>query len=1092
MRYSKTSLLATTLLAGVAIATPAFAQEATAPVCPPGTPTGTNGCVAPDAAAQTAQAAPAPEPASSEQIIVTGSRIVSPNIVSLAPVQVVGEQDIVLSGAVNVQEVLLKNPAFGTPALSTTNSAFLTSGAGTATIDLRDFGSNRTLVLINNRRVVGGLGGSPIVDLNTIPTQFIERVDILTGGASSLYGSDAVAGVVNFIYKRNFEGLLMEGQYGITQRGDTPRYQVSATAGANIADGRGNVMVHLGYSDDKGLLSRSRKNTRVDDIDYFQFTGDPADYGTPYEPFFSSFAPQGSFFTGDLNPNADGVQQYTFTFGPTGQFQPCRNVNGASCVSVVREPTTRCLENGVLPSAGGRPCDLNHNGIIGDTLLPSIGTGQGPNGFNRQFFRTLSTPVKRWLFAERSHFDITDNITFITEATYAKTSAKTEIEPVPLDVANIYINTARAPIQSRVQTGPNTFVIADNPFVPTQLANVAIDTDGDGLKDIGFARRLLDFGTRNYTADRDFFRIVAGFEGKLFNDRWSWDLTYNFGRTEEQQIANGDVNINNFQNGFATVQEFSNIVNGVETGTGDINGNGVIGDILCASAEARAQGCVPLNLFGVNSVSAAAINYVKAESNHSFKQTQQVVNANLSGSLIDLPAGPLGLAVGAEYRREQSEENWDALTNAGLLTGNALPDTSGKFDVKEAYAEVNVPLLKDMAFAKQLNLRAAGRISDYSTIGSVTTWNIGGDYAPIDDIRFRATYAKAVRAPNIGELFTGPSQTFPTGLQDPCADIDLSTPGLQGVTLTSAGTVSDQCRAFPGVISNINLNGGTFALTQPDIQGISGFTSGNPNLGPEKSKSLTVGVVINPKSIDALRNLVVSVDYFRIKLTDAISFFSRQTILNQCFREANQAFCQFITRFPTAQGSSSPGAIQFINVGGVNASKQDVSGIDTVLQYRTGLDFLMGGLTANARISWTHYLKGSLVELPGEDPNRQVGEIGTAKDKANGTIAFSTRKWNLSFTGTYIGKSYEDDVFLEGFGLDDKAISISPEFYLDSQVSFTPTKNYEFFAGVDNLLDNKAPNILSGSPFNNTGADTAASVYDIFGRRFYAGARLKF
>ncbi|HET9145054.1 MAG TPA: TonB-dependent receptor plug domain-containing protein, partial [Sphingomicrobium sp.] len=191
MRISRTALLATTLLSGVAFATPAFAQGAqTAPTCPPGTPAGTNGCVAPEAAP-----APAPAPSSNEAIVVTGSRIVSPNITSLAPVQVVGEQDINRSGAVNVQDVLTQNPAIGTPALSTTNSAFLTSGAGTATIDLRDLGTNRTLVLINNRRVIGGIAGSPNVDLNTIPTQFIERIDILTGGASSLYGSDAVAGV---------------------------------------------------------------------------------------------------------------------------------------------------------------------------------------------------------------------------------------------------------------------------------------------------------------------------------------------------------------------------------------------------------------------------------------------------------------------------------------------------------------------------------------------------------------------------------------------------------------------------------------------------------------------------------------------------------------------------------------------------------------------------------------------------------------------------------------------------------------------------------------------------------------------------------
>lgn len=1050
MRISKTSLLATTLLAGVAISGPAFAQGGTqAPVCPPGTPAGTNGCVAPDTAAAQAQtpvaqtAQTAAEPTAGETIVVTGSRIVSPNITSLAPVQVVGEQDIDKSGAVNVQDVLLENPAIGTPALSTTNSAFLTSGAGTATIDLRDLGSNRTLVLINGRRVVGGAGANtPVVDLNVIPTQFIERIDILTGGASSLYGSDAVAGVVNFIYKRNFEGLQLEGQYGITEKGDWPRYQLSATAGANFADDRGNVMVHVGYSDDKGLLSRQRKNTRVDDLSMFFFYYDPADYFTSYEPYFSSFPVQGRFDVNGTSSNKDD-----FTFGPTGVLQPCFTTNGSSCSN-------------------------------------ARGTGLGPNGFNRQFFRTLSTPVKRWLFAERSHFDVTDNISFITEVTYSKTSAKTEIEPVPLDVASIFVNTARAPIQSILPAVGGGTVLVNNPFVPAAILAAATDRDGDGLADIGFARRLLEFGTRNYTADRDFFRIVAGFEGKLFNDRWNWDLTYNFGRTEEQQIANGDVNIQNFQNAFQAVQESAS--------TGDLNGNGIIGDIVCASAEARAEGCVPMNIFGAGAISPAALNYVKAESNHSFKQTQQVVNANLSGSLIDLPAGPLGLAIGAEYRKEQGSENWDALTNAGLLTGNALPDTSGEFNVKEAYAEVNVPILKDLPFAKQLNLRAAGRISDYTTIGTTKTWNVGGDYAPIDDIRFRATYAKAVRAPNIGELFTGPSQTFPTGLVDPC----------NGVTLASTGTTATQCLADPGVVANITANG-KFVQTQADKQGISGFTSGNPNLGPEKAKSLTAGVVINPKSINMLRNLVVSVDYFHIKVTDAVAFPSRQNLLNQCFNEANAAACAFITRFQVPTGSSSAGALQFVNSAAINASVINTSGIDTVLQYRTSLDSLVSGLSANARISWTHYFKGYVIELPGDTKNPYVGEVGTSKNKVNGTIAFNTRKVGISFTGTYIGKALEDDRFIDaanvtrarfdlGPPLAHDAIVIPAEFYLDSQISFTPIRNYEFYVGVDNLLDNKAPNLLSGTTFNNTGSDTAAAVYDIFGRRYYAGVRLKF
>jgi outer membrane receptor protein involved in Fe transport len=1070
MRISRTALLATTLLSGVAFATPAFAQGAqTAPTCPPGTPAGTNGCVAPEAAP-----APAPAPSSNEAIVVTGSRIVSPNITSLAPVQVVGEQDINRSGAVNVQDVLTQNPAIGTPALSTTNSAFLTSGAGTATIDLRDLGTNRTLVLINNRRVIGGIAGSPNVDLNTIPTQFIERIDILTGGASSLYGSDAVAGVVNFIYKRNFEGLLMEGQYGITELGDSPRYQVSATAGANFAGDRGNIMVHIGYSDDKGLLSRERRNTRIDDISQFFYTYDPKDFGVEHEPFFSSFPVQGRFFTGDLVPNADGTQQYTFTYGPTGDLQPCFTTNGGSCNSRVREPTTFCIENGVLPADGGRTCDLNHNGAVGDTLLPSIGTGTGPDGFNRQFFRTLSTPVKRWLVAEQGHFDITPDITFLTEVTYARTKASTSIEPVPLDVGQIYKNTGFAPIQSIIN-GPDGPVVVNNPFVPADLLAVATDNDGDGLLDIGFARRLMEFGPRAYTANRNFFRVVTGFEGKLFNDRWNWDLTYNYGHVDEQQIATGDVNISNFRNAFESVTETA--------ATGDLNGNGIIGDTVCASAEARAEGCVPLNIFGANSASAAAVQYVAAESNHSFDMTQQVVNANLSGSLIDLPAGPLGLAVGAEYRREKSSENWDALTNEGLLTGNALPDTHGSFNVKEAYAEVNVPILKDLPFANQLDLRAAGRISDYSTIGSVKTWNIGGDWAPIPDIRFRATYAKAVRAPNIGELFTGPSQTFPTGLIDPCA----------GVTLASTGATAANCLADPAVVANINANGGVFTQSQADKQGISGFTSGNPNLGPETSKSLTAGVVINPRSIaPVLRNLVLSVDYFNYKITEAVAFPSRQNLLNQCYAQGNTAACAFITRFQVPTGSSSVGALRFVNSAAINASVIKESGIDTVLQYRTGLGWLMNGLSANARISWTHYLKGFVIELPGDTENPFVGEVGTSKDKANGTLTFSTAKWSASVTGTYIGKAYEDDRFLDSVGLDHHAISVPAIFYTDAQISFTPIKNYEFYVGVDNLMNTKAPNLLSSTTFNNTGADTAAAVYDIFGRRYYAGVRLKF
>ncbi|MFS8064713.1 MAG: TonB-dependent receptor domain-containing protein, partial [Luteimonas sp.] len=262
--------------------------------------------------------------------------------------------------------------------------------------------------------------------------------------------------------------------------------------------------------------------------------------------------------------------------------------------------------------------------------------------------------------------------------------------------------------------------------------------------------------------------------------------------------------------------------------------------------------------------------------------------------------------------------------------------------------------------------------------------------------------------------------------------------------------------------------------------------------GPEKAKSLTAGVVFAPRNIQALRNLVLSVDYFHIKVDDAVTFTDRQTILNQCYTEGQPAFCQFVIRRPTGSGPNNSGSIAFINVGGVNAAALKTAGVDTVLQYRTSLDRFMGGLDMNARIAWTHMLKGYIIELPGAPKNRYVGEVGTPKDKVNGNVGFDTGKWGLSFSGTYIGKSLEDDQFLESRGLDRHAVEIDPEFYLDSQIRFTPSKTYEFFVGVDNMLDNKAPNLRSGTTFNVTGSETAADVYDIFGRRYYAGARLRF
>lgn len=1013
--FTRTRLLTSSILLGTAlIATPALAQDEPA----------------------------AAEDTGGDTIVVTGSRIASPTITSVSPVQVVGAEQIRQSGVTNVQDLLLENPVFGTPALSRTNSNFLTSGTGAATVDLRDLGSDRTLVLVNSRRVVAGLPGSSTVDLNVIPTQFIERVDILTGGASSLYGSDAVAGVVNFIYRENFEGLEANAQYGITQRGDTPEYQANVTFGGNFAENRGNIMVHLGYSNQGQLASRQRANTRIDDADPL-FTGlddDINSYGNPVEPFYSSFPPQGRFSAGG----------YTFTYGPSGALQPCFTTNGPACTSGF--PAT--------PDDPTTPEDESDPG------LPNIGGGVGPNGFNRQAYRLIAVPVERYLFAARGHYDISDNIRVFAEGTYSKTESNRVLEPYALETGGtnpLYPGAGVSPIETRVPiAGTNTFDIVRNPFVPDAIYAVATDTDGDGLRDIGFAKRLTDVGTRSGSTNREFARFVLGLSGDVFND-FKWDVSYVYGRTTETQTGSGQVNFPNLRQALAVIP-------------------GPDGTPVCADPAARASGCRPINFFGFNSVDPAALAYIDAGQTYQTRISQQVISANLSGSLLELPAGSLGMAIGAEYRRETSSEDNDALTNAGLNGSNALPDTRGAFDVKEAYAEVNVPILAETPFFHQLSVRAAGRVSDYSTVGTVYSYSGGIEWAPIRDLRLSGTYARAVRAPNIGELFTGPSQTFPTGITDPC----------EGITATTTGTTATVCRADPGVAANIAANG-AFTLTQADKQGISGFDSGNPNLREERSDSYTASLVFTPRSIDFLRNSVLRVDYYNITIDDAIVNLPRATIIQQCYENNDPQFCQFITRFPTQFGSSSAGAIQFINSGGVNSGKLKAEGIDVTVSNRFDLSGLGLPGALNARVAYSHIFQNYLIPLDGTDKDVTAGEIGTPKDRFTATLGYASEQLDWSFTGTYFGRSCEDDVSLIAFfDFAPCSIKIPAEFYLDTQATFKPSKNYEFYFGIDNLLDNDAPRILTNTPFNTTGTDTAADVYDVFGRRFYVGARVKF
>jgi iron complex outermembrane recepter protein len=945
-----------------------------------------------------------------QQVLVTGSRLSSPNAESPSPLQVLTAADIAASGATNLQELLLKNPTMGTPGISRTNSNFSTASAGVSTIDLRNLGTSRTLVLLNGRRFVAGVPGESAVDLNTIPTDFIERIELLTGGASATYGSDAVAGVVNIIMKRNFNGVVADVQGGRSQEGDDLKRKLSLTFGTSSADGSSNIMGHFGYSKQGAVYSRDRAASAVDQNSQIFNTGEAADAFIPQRPFYSSFAPQGRFFYRPTGATADS----SYTYDKNGNVIPF-STNGSATVPA--------------------------------------------SGFNRSEFRTIAVPTERFLFATTGNLTLNENHSAFFEGNYASSKVTTKLEPFALGAERIYPDTSRVPAEFMVNGA-----IRRNPLVPQYLYDRTTDVDGDGLRDYYFTRRLTDIGNRGSTADRDTFRLATGLKGTVLT-KWNYEVYGVYGATKEAQQSGGQVNVLNFRNALEAI-----------TDTDDANGNGSTTDVICRDANARAQGCVPINVFGANTISAAAAKYVAAPGSLSTLTTQKLAGASISGEAFTLPAGPLGVAAGVEWRKEYAKSEPDALTQAGLNAGNATPPTEGEFTVKELFVETRVPILKDVAFAKALSFLGAVRAGDYSTVGRTTSWNAGLEWSPVADVKLRATRAVSTRAPNINELFSPPSQDFPSGLTDPCI----------GVTPTSAGARDAACRAAPGVNANIAANNNIFTLNQADLQGISGFNRGNPDLGPEKGRSTTVGLVVTPRSIAMLSKFTFTADYFNIKIADAIVSTPRQFALTSCYGGGNPSFCSFITRRPAAVGANSAGSLEFIDTAVSNSGGKGTEGVDVT----AGWIDKVGPGRLNARVAYTYVKEGYDVPLPGADRDPFAGELGAAKHKASLTMGYKWGAFNISSNTTYIGKSALNDTFLKDFDLEPGSVAVGSKVYNDFQLTYTVHKNVDFYVGVDNAFNTKAPPIISGLPGNTTGAETDAGTYDAIGRRYYVGLRV--
>jgi iron complex outermembrane receptor protein len=983
--------------------------------------------------------------AADAEIVVTGSRIRNPALTSSSPLQVVTAEKLENAGATNVQEVLTQVPAVGVPSQTRVSNAGDTS-PGLATVNLRNLGSDRTLVLIDGRRTVAGIPGTAQVDLSMIPSSFVERVDVLTGGASAVYGSDAVAGVVNFIYKKNFNGFLANAQAGISELGDDKRYSLNATLGQNFADNRGNVMVYAGFNHEGNVPNFKRERTAAG----YSSVGNLLRVG------------------GNSDQNLTAAQKLFDRF-----YQPS-NVGPGGAFNFGGSGSRLILPDGTLDSYPG----LNASNY----LDPAIQAKINKYGYNAAALGQQASPSNQITVAMRVNYDVTDTLNLFAESTFSnyKTNGKREASPMRTDSAlGAFTGTnGFFPIQFQVvnPTNPNDVRILNNPLVPTAVFNAADNravNDSFASKDVSFLLRTTMFGdgTRSTPTERDNFRVAAGGTWELGGD-WAADFYYQYGYSKQRQGMTGLADLYRLAQAVQVIPDVF-----------DYDRDGNTTEATCVDANARSQGCVPINVYGLNAdgsskVSKEAAAWLYTEMSRYSKQEMQTASFNVGGTVFNLPAGPVQVSVGGEWREESSMDDFDPLTNAARNGYVQLLDTSGSFTVKEAYGEVVVPVIHDTPFIHNLTLRGAARVSDYSTVGSFWAWNVGAEWSPVEDIRFRGVYAHAVRAPNIGELYAAAAAGIIT-ITDPC----------QGVTMAQTSAVAVNCRKDPGVLANIQQNG-SMVLTSSDTAGVGSITAANPNIAQETGKTLTLGLVVNPRSIEALRGFTFTVDYFDIKLEQAINRLAAATVLNKCYVNGLADFCQFITRRQQPSGAFSVGSVEQVVRGLINSGGSFARGLDFTLGYTRPL---FGG-TASVQANWTHLLKQGVIQLTGDAYDNTMGEMGTPRDTANVTLTWEDDTFGVTLFNRYIGKqmfdyeNYQTNFRLANGSLpDQKYFTVGSKIYTDAQIRYKGIENFELFVGANNLFNVQAPPLWVGTPNGSPNA-----VWDIIGRRFYGGVRVKF
>ncbi|MGL3821053.1 TonB-dependent receptor domain-containing protein [Sphingopyxis sp. R3-92] len=996
-----------------------------------------------------------------DAIIVTGSRIARPRFETVEPAIVIGAADIDARGFETLGQVLKDQPAFGVPGASPVGAQSPLS-QGQSFANFLGLGSQRTLTLVDGRRFVssntastfGPTGAGSQVDLNIIPTKLVDRVETIAVGGAPIYGADAIAGTVNIILKRNYQGFEIDGQYGLSSRGDAANYRFRALAGHNFADGRGNITIAGEYNKADGLTGSDRPLFARD-----LFFGNASDPASPFlqqlyaDRRLPAVSEAGIPIVGDGIPLSP-EQQLAF-FGVVG---PNFGVSDGSGNQL------RFDANGNLtPIAFGQYAGAP--GTFGADFA-------GGNGFSAVPTTNLLASTRRYSAVATANYELSDGIRFFGEAWYSNSKGR---------------NLRTQPVFNTGLAGPagspdgNILISIDNPFLSdaaraailTSIANNPMsDQNMGGFPQDYFylARANSDLTTGNSTGEVEVMRFVAGFDGQfdLFTGQWNWEVAGNYGRSKTSSRSRELVQ-----------QNFLNAVDAIDDGNGNIVCRpGVVNSPITTPNSQ----CTPINLLGTGRNSQAALDYVTSIATPVSLNKQKQFTASLTGPLFKLPGGDFSVAVGYEHRSESQDfdpgaffygaADPDPLTDSNgdgdpandrISYGRGTPvmPVYGKFNTDEFSAEFLAPIISSSNDAPidLLEVKGAVRYVDHSIAGGDWTWTLGGRLGLVPDVVIRGNFTRAIRAPAITELFN-PSSSYFGFASDPCDAVNRG----NGPDPTTRQT---NCAA-----AGLPANFASLSSSRTFLQAI----EGNPTLRNEKSDSWTLGVIVEPRFAPRLR---ASVDYIDIHLKDAITNGGADSIVANCYDSSdfpNAPDCTRFTRGPDDQ-------LNFIEVQYLNLADQRYKGYLAALDYRVPAFGATGSFGLN--LSYQYIDELSTRADTASQRTKQDGAIGYSKHQGVLTLDYRDDSFGLFTQLDYTGKAKINPQAAPNFypdGLGD----LPSVLFVNMGASVRVGDRFGLRLTVDNVFDKQPP-----YPYPATGG-TITYFSGVMGRYFRLGASASF